>query len=51
MIGVRSEIIIDRFRTHLPARFEFAQGPVTAHGALFTLTPDGKCAAVQRVVF
>ena len=51
VLGVRSEIIIDRFRTHLPARFEFAQGSVTAHGALFTLDSNGHCTAVERIVF
>lgn len=52
VLGVKSEIIIERFRTHLPARFESAEGAVTACGALFTVDENsGKCTDAQRIEF
>lgn len=52
ILGVKSDIIIDRFRSHIPARFEFAEGEVTAHGALFTVDEfTGKCTEVRRIKF
>lgn len=52
VLGVKSEIIIQRFRTHLPARFDFAEGEVTACGAIFDLDENtGRCRSVERVRF
>ena len=34
MIGVRTEIIVKRFLTELPAQFEVADGPVRLDAAL-----------------
>lgn len=52
VLGVKSEIIIDRFVNHSSGRFESAQGTVTAHGALFTVDENnGKCTAVERIKF
>ncbi|MCI8331567.1 MAG: YmdB family metallophosphoesterase [Clostridiales bacterium] len=52
ILGVKSDIIINRYRTHLPARFDFAAGTVLIHGALFDIVPDtGRCQAIERVRF
>ncbi|MCI8590085.1 MAG: YmdB family metallophosphoesterase [Clostridiales bacterium] len=52
ILGVKSDIIINRYRTHLPARFDFATGAICIHGALFTIDPDqGRCKAVERICF
>ncbi len=37
ILGVQSDIIIDRLRRHGQRRFEYAQGEIKAHGAVFTL--------------
>ena len=50
ILGVRSDIIIEKFRTKLPVRFQFADGPITLHGALFTVDRDtGKCTGAEGV--
>lgn len=40
ILGVESQIIIDRLRRHVPHRFEYATGNISAHGAIFTLEND-----------
>lgn len=52
VLGVKSEIIIDRFVNHTGGRFETAQGTVTVMGALFTVDENnGKCTGVERIKF
>ncbi len=52
ILGVRSEEIIQKTRTHLPQRFAVASGEIKAHGALFDIdAAAGKCRAVERVIF
>ena len=52
ILGVKSDIIINRYRTHLPARFDFAEGMVRIHGALFNMDPNtGRCKAIERIHF
>ncbi len=50
ILGVAPECIIKGFTTAMPQRFRVAEGKVTAHGALFTLSGD-KCTKVERIVF
>ncbi|MBQ9779826.1 MAG: YmdB family metallophosphoesterase [Clostridia bacterium] len=53
ILGTDAEAVIYKMRTHMPARFKVANGPVVGHGALFTLedkTPY-KCVKVERIVF
>lgn len=52
ILGVKSEIIIEKFLTHMPVRFEQAQGDITANAAIFTLDKkSGLCFGVERIVF
>ena len=52
VLGVKSEIIIDRFVNHGSGRFETATGSVTVMGALFTVDENtGKCTHVERIRF
>ncbi len=52
ILGVKSEIITEKLRTHLPKRFEFAEGDVAATGALFDIDlSSGRCVSAQRIKF
>ena len=50
ILGVATDCIIKGFTTAMPQRYRVAEGKVTAHGALFTLSGD-KCTKVERIVF
>ena len=50
ILGVRSDIIIDKLRFHLPKKFEYACRGIRAHGAVFTIE-NGKCLCVETVSF
>lgn len=50
ILGVISERVIDKLRLHMPARFEYASGNISASGAIFTL--DGnKCVKCEPINF
>ncbi len=52
ILGVRSEIIIEKFTTRMPVRFEQACGKISATGAIFSLDREsGKCINVERIKF
>ncbi|MBQ7820995.1 MAG: YmdB family metallophosphoesterase [Clostridia bacterium] len=52
ILGVKSEIIIEKFISRMPVRFEQAVGKVSASGAIFMLDKlTGKCVKVQRISF
>lgn len=52
ILGVENEIIIQKLRTKLPARFVLKRGQALACGALFTLdTSSGMVTSVERVSF
>ena len=50
ILGVKSEIIIEKLRYHMPKRFEFADGEIEATGAIFTVE-NGKTIDVTAVRF
>ncbi len=50
ILGVISERVIDKLRLHMPRRFEYAGGKITAHGVIFTLQ-DRKVVNVETVSF
>ena len=50
ILGSRTDVVLEKFRTLMPVHFLPAEGPVEAHGTLFTLD-DNRVAAVERVVF
>jgi len=50
VIGVKTELALHRFRTHLPVRFEAATGTTVIQGAVVTVDPsDGRATAIKRV--
>ena len=50
VIGVKAEVIIERYLTALPVRSEPDDSPVKASGALFTVdTETKKCLSVERI--
>jgi len=50
IIGMKTEIILDRFLKKMPIKMEVAEGPGMFHGVIFSVdSDDGKCKAVERV--
>ena len=50
VIGVRRELVIRRFLTQMPVKFEVASGPVVVQGALVDIDPvSGRATALRRV--
>lgn len=50
VIGMKKEIILERFLKKMPLKIEPAEGPGTLHGAVFTIDPyEGKCLSIQRI--
>ena len=52
ILGMDTECIIERMKTHLPKKYKPASGAPIASGALFTVDEStGKCTDVRRVSF
>ena len=52
ILGMQTECIIERMRTHLPTKYKPAGGRPVANGALFTVDEkSGKCTSVRRITF
>ncbi len=55
ILGVKSEIIIEKMRTKMPARFEFADGDVEYNGVIIEFDTSGnqeiKAKTIKRVRF
>jgi metallophosphoesterase (TIGR00282 family) len=50
VIGMSREIVLQRFLTQLPVRFEVAGGPVQLNAVLIDVDPQsGRAAAIRRV--
>jgi hypothetical protein len=50
VLGVRSDRVIERFLTQLPARFDVATGPVLVQGAVVEIDEaSGHAAAIRRI--
>lgn len=49
VLGVKSEIIIERFKTELPQRFEVADGPGVFNSVLLTINSKDKKATIKRI--
>lgn len=50
VIGVKAELAIRRFRTHMPTKFEVASGPTIVQGAILTIDPEsGRATGIERV--
>jgi metallophosphoesterase (TIGR00282 family) len=50
ILGVATDCIIKGFTTAMPQRYRVAEGKITSHGALFTLSGD-KCIKAERITF
>ena len=50
VLGVKTEIIINKFKTKLPARFDLADGECRLEGALFDIDDNtGKCKTAESL--
>lgn len=50
IIGVKTELVIQKMRTQMPVRFETAQGPGQFAALLVDIDPDsGRAASVERI--
>ena len=50
VLGVKTDIIINKFKTKLPARFDLADGECRLEGALFDIDDNtGKCKTAERL--
>jgi metallophosphoesterase (TIGR00282 family) len=50
VIGVKQELVLQRFLTHMPVRFEVASGPVVVQGALVDVDPtSGHAQSIRRL--
>lgn len=50
VLGVKTEIIVHKFLTQLPARFEIAGGVIQLEGVILDIDPStGRAAGIQRV--
>ncbi len=51
VLGVKKEIIIEKMKTKLPARFEIAETPITLMGALFSVDTDTqKTVSAEQII-
>lgn len=52
IIGTDAKASLDRFLTHMPARFPVADGEIAVHGALFDVDEQtGKVRSVRRIAY
>ncbi len=54
ILGVKSEIIIEKLRTKMPARFEFAENEIEFHGVVYDVDLSDskpKIKSIERVAF
>ncbi len=50
VLGVKKEIVIEKFRTNMPVRFDAASGDCIINGCIFTIDEKtGKCTATETV--
>jgi len=50
VLGMTKELVIDKFLTQMPRRFEVASGPAVLGAAVIELDPaTGKATGIQRV--
>jgi len=51
ILGVKSELIIRKLRTHMPVKFEVAGGEIRGEGAIFTLDENFRAVSVETIRF
>ena len=51
ILGVRKEIVIQKFRTGMPVRFEMAEGAAEYAAVIVDIEPDGRRAPlIERIL-
>lgn len=50
VLGVEREIVLRKFRTQMPVRFEVAKGPVALAGLDLVLDADGRARTIERLL-
>jgi calcineurin-like phosphoesterase len=52
VLGVDKDIVINKFLTGMPARFDAAKGDCMINGCIFTVDEkSGRCLSAERVYF
>jgi metallophosphoesterase (TIGR00282 family) len=49
VIGVKHELAVRRFVSHMPTKFEVATGTTLVQGAVITVGEDGRAGAIKRI--
>ncbi len=49
VLGIDPEIVVKKFVTHLPARFEVASGPIELNGVILDVDDAGTTASIRRI--
>lgn len=49
ILGIAPDIVIKKFITHLPARFEVAGGPIELNGVILEINEEGLTTAIKRI--
>ena len=52
ILGIKDELIIQKFLTHIPVKFEVGEGEVSLQGIICKIETGGfKCVDIKRVIF
>ena len=49
ILGLVPKVVIDRFLTQMPQKFEVAAGPTAAMGVVVDFEPDGRATGIERI--
>jgi metallophosphoesterase (TIGR00282 family) len=49
ILGLKPQLVINKFLTQMPQKFEVAEGPTLLFGAVVDFRPDGKATSVTRI--
>lgn len=49
VIGIRKDVVMQRFLTQIPNKFDVAKGDVRLQGVIVEIAPDGRAQCIQRL--
>jgi metallophosphoesterase (TIGR00282 family) len=49
VIGIKKEVILQRFLLQIPNKFDVAKGDVRLQGVMVEIDPDGRAKGIERV--
>jgi len=49
VIGIRKDVIMERFLRQMPSKFDVAKGDVRLQGVIVEIAPDGRAHGIQRL--